>query len=191
MSIKRAKILSDVQLKKLLKLISEGENPERDKVIMLFSYKAGLRSCEMAGLTWEDLTDPEGKVLQKYVIIRGAITKNGKDRKLPIHPELYEALKILRQARPNDEKPVYALNGGYMTANNLTVYIWRMYRRSGFEGASSHSGRRTFITSLSRKHNTFGCSLKDVQLLAGHSRLSTTEAYIEPSARARSLVSSI
>ena len=53
------------------------------------------------------------------------------------------------------------------------------YRALGFNGCSSHSGRRGFITNAARKIGAVGGSLRDVQLLAGHSSLSTTQRYIE------------
>jgi integrase/recombinase XerD len=53
-----------------------------------------------------------------------------------------------------------------------------IYDELGLEGCSSHSGRRTFITRAARSVHKVGGSLKDVQELAGHSSLTTTEAYI-------------
>ena len=63
----------------------------------------------------------------------------------------------------------------------------RWYRHLGFVGCSSHSGRRTFITNAARKISTVGGSLKDVQELAGHANIRTTQRYIDanPAAQTR------
>jgi integrase/recombinase XerD len=74
-----------------------------------------------------------------------------------------------------------------MTANAVTVRFHRLYASLGFTGASSHSGRRTFITKMARRIVTVGGSLKDVQELAGHASLSTTQRYIEANADAKRL----
>lgn len=55
----------------------------------------------------------------------------------------------------------------------------RWYEQIGFHGCSSHSGRRTFITNAARKISLVGGSLRDVQMLAGHSSLRVTQRYIE------------
>lgn len=58
-------------------------------------------------------------------------------------------------------------------------------RQLGLGGCSSHSGRRTFITNAAKRISTVGDSLRDVQLLAGHSNLRTTQPYIEAHAEAQ------
>jgi integrase/recombinase XerD len=50
---KQAKILSADQIKRLLVFASTTRNPDRDKLIVLLSLKAGLRAGEIAKLTWD------------------------------------------------------------------------------------------------------------------------------------------
>jgi integrase/recombinase XerD len=50
-----------------------------------------------------------------------------------------------------------------------------MYKNAGFDGASSHSGRRTFITNLAER----GVGARVLMELAGHTNLSTTQRYID------------
>ena len=70
-------------------------------------------------------------------------------------------------------------------ANSLAQTFALLYEGAGLEGASSHSGRRTAITKWARQISTVGGSLRDVQLLAGHSALGTTQRYIEGSDEAK------
>jgi integrase/recombinase XerD len=59
------------------------------------------------------------------------------------------------------------------------------YRKLGFVGCSSHSGRGSFITQAARKASSIGGSLRDVQALAGHASLTTTSRYIEADGEAQ------
>jgi integrase len=67
----------------------------------------------------------------------------------------------------------------------LAIWFLTLYRELSFKGASSHSGRRTFITKAAKRCIEGGGSLRDVQQLAGHSSLATTQRYIEGSSDAK------
>ena len=68
-----------------------------------------------------------------------------------------------------------------MSAQSVTNWFFNLYKKLGYEGCSSHSGRRTAITRWSRKISSVGGSLRDVQSLARHSSLQMTQRYIEVS----------
>ena len=72
-----------------------------------------------------------------------------------------------------------------VSAQTIVNMFQGWYRDLGFQGCSSHSGRRTFITNAARKISTVGGSLRDVQDLAGHATLQTTQRYIDGSSESK------
>jgi integrase/recombinase XerD len=72
-----------------------------------------------------------------------------------------------------------------MKPNSLVNWFVTLFSEIGFDGCSSHSGRRTFITQTARLLHEAGGSLRDVQLLAGHRSLMTTERYIDGDSHAQ------
>ena len=69
--------------------------------------------------------------------------------------------------------------GGKMKPLIIVIWFGRAFAAVGLEGCSSHSGRRTFITRAARLVHRAGGSLRDVQLLAGHRSIQTTQRYID------------
>jgi integrase/recombinase XerD len=198
----KAKTLSNEQLSAVLGYIGEtSKHPIRDYVIVLLSFKAGLRVGEIAGLQWSDVTDAFGNVGreingERFFEVPRAIAKKGSGRVIPIHPALFAALTALRGTLPPEitkgrHHVIRGSNRPAIEANALQQYLRRLYIRCGLEGCSSHSGRRSFITQASRVAAHHGCSLRDVQKLAGHRDIATTETYIDLSAGAASLVGAV
>jgi integrase/recombinase XerD len=153
-----------------------------------------LRACEIAGVTLADVTDAEGK-LSPWIRVRGKTAKNGRARTIPMHPLIAEAISALRARHPDiDRLAISSRYGEPLRSQNaaaLATWFHRLYPKAGLQGCSSHSGRRTFGTTLARSANMHGSSLRDVQQLLGHARLDTTEKYIEPAENLMELVASL
>lgn len=174
-----AKVVAAKEVQQLLSRVADHRRPLRDTAIVLLSFKAGLRACEIAGLDWHMVTTSSG-VIADSMAIAGTIAKNGRARRIPIHPELRTALRALwKQAgKPRRGPVVVSQKGGHMTPGSVVNWFTSLYTKVGFDGCSSHSGRRTFITNTARLAAKVGGCLRDVQELAGHAALSTTQGYI-------------
>ena len=105
--------------------------------------------------------------------------KKGSGRSIPLHAELRQALLVVRQSSTGLGPVIRSERGGPMTPLSIVVWFGRVYDALGFDGCSSHSGRRTFITRAARAVHKAGGSLRDVQLLAGHRSIQTTQRYID------------
>jgi integrase len=189
---KRAKILSTDHVEDLLVFACQTRHPIRNQVLVLLSFKAGLRAGEIANLTWPMLAAATEEV-GPSIELQDRIAKKGSGRVIPIHPELHAALvKLLRLSRKPIGPVIRSERGGPMTPVSIVCWFARAYRTLGLEGCSSHSGRRTFITRAARLVHKAGGSLRDVQLLAGHQSIQTTQRYIDGDTDAqRKLVSLI
>lgn len=175
-----AKVLAPAHIRKVCKRAGRGRYALRNQLIVLLSFKAGLRACEIAGLTWCMVLTPSGRVAASLTVA-GSIAKNGRGRRVPTQPEVREVLESLHGAadRPIDGPVIKSQRGAHMTPRSIVNWFAGIYGELGFDGCSSHSGRRTFITTAARLVSKTGGSLRDVQELAGHSALTTTERYIE------------
>ena len=184
---KQAKTLSRGQVEAVLGYLAKTRRPERNKLIFLLSAKAGLRAKEIARLTWWMTNDAQGEI-GRAICLQDSASKGKSGRVIPISEELRAALIEYRKTVPHAGPYVISTERSVATSPQAILNLFhRWYRHLGFEGCSSHSGRRTFITNAARKISTVGGSLRDVQALAGHSNLRTTQRYIDenPEAHAR------
>ena len=179
---KQAKTLTKAQIDAVYGYLRLTRYPVRNRAILLLSVKAGLRAKEIASLRWEMLTDAEGN-LSDSISLTDSASKGRSGRVVPLNKDLQAALALLKAEVDECRRPspfVISSERGDKTSSYAVVNMFAAwYRALGFSGASSHSGRRTFITNAARRISTVGGSLRDVQLLAGHSALRTTQRYIE------------
>lgn len=171
-------MLTDVELKRVLAVIAQGKHSARNRVLVLLSHYAGLRVGEIATLTWGDLLEPNGEVVRQFRL-KAQHTKTNQARTVHVSVKLARELagyKSCFAQEPKRSAPLIASQkGGAFSANSLCQLLARLYTEAGLVGASSHSGRRWFITRLAHS----GVSPKVIMTLAGHRSLATTQRYID------------
>lgn len=212
MALSQAQTLTDQQFTKFMKrLTATVRRPAVERVVFLLSYKAGLRAQEIAGLEWErHILDAEGGIRTEEFMVAGSkgrakreefpvlwvssdIGKYGSKRTIRMHPMLLEAVQELRAEGLEGKFVIPSGNKRASPelrsrAHALTMRINRFYEQLDLEKCSSHSGRRTFITNAARRANFANCSLVDVQKLAGHRQLTTTQEYIDTTSQQADLI---
>jgi integrase/recombinase XerD len=182
---KQAKTLSKGQIEAVLGYLAKTRHPTRNRLIFLLSAMAGLRAKEIARLTWWMTNDSLGEV-GRAICLQDAASKGKSGRMIPLNDEVRDALIEYRRSVPNSGTYVISTERALSTSPQAIVNMFqRWYRHLGFVGCSSHSGRRTFITNTARKISTVGGSLRDVQMLAGHTNLRTTQRYIDANPEAQ------
>ncbi len=179
MAGRQAQPITAGMLRHMIAYARRSSTPDRDIVLVLLSAKAGLRACEMARLTWPMVIDGHGQIA-KILEVHDRIAKKRGGRRIPVHPVLRAALRRLQRCTEDMEGPVIvSKRGGTMRPTSLVNWFAVMFSALGYAGCSSHSGRRTFITAAARQLARTGGSLRDVQLLAGHRSIETTQRYID------------
>ena len=188
---KQAKILTKKQTDQLIWYVGTLRHPLRNEVIVMLSVKAGLRAKEIASLTWSMITDADGDIASSIHLTDKASKGRG-GRIIPLNMQLRLKLAdLLEQERQHHRfdvttSHVIRTERSEKTSPQAVVNMFASwFDDTGLIGCSSHSGRRTFITNAARKISSVGGSLRDVQMLAGHSSLAVTQRYIEGDGEAR------
>lgn len=184
----QAKVLNEKELRKVLLYVSAHKHASRNKAMLLMTHLSGMRVGEVAAVTISDVLNTDGSIKDE-IYLAADQTKGSKGRTvlLPkrlqdeIHHFLSVRFRLKELAAINYTDTSRALFNTQkepirgFSANTLSQYFHYLYKKSGIDGASSHSGRRGFITSLANR----GVNVRVLMALAGHSNLSTTQRYIE------------
>lgn len=178
--MRQAQTLTDAQLRRVLHYCRSRRHPLRDETIILTSFYAGLRAIEIAALKYADVIDEQGAVRDQFTL-RATQSKGGRTRTVYIGNKLKRALKEYQASivRHRTDMPLFpSQKGGHFSANTMCQLFLDIYKACGLRDASSHSGRRTYITKLANK----GVGVRLLAELAGHSHISTTQRYIDVNA---------
>ncbi len=168
------KSLSEAEVETLLTAPDTGDAQGlRDRAMLEILYATGLRVSELVGL-------PLGRINLRQGVVR-VFGKGGKERLVPLGEEAIHHLETwLREGRPEmlngrvSDAAFVTLRGGPMTRQGFWHLIRRYAVRAGIERPlSPHTLRHAFATHLL----DHGADLRVLQMLLGHSDLSTTQIY--------------
>lgn len=177
--MKQARVPTDAEFKRVLAVVGHTKHAARNRMAFMFSYLAGLRVGEIASLKVGDIIDGDGKV-REQLRLSAEVTKGGHARVVFLSERLQKEIERFRDGgadltRLSSETLLLTQKRTAFSANTLCQLMGQLYRQAGLDGATSHSGRRWFITRLAHA----GVSAKIIMTLAGHQNLSTTQRYID------------
>jgi integrase/recombinase XerD len=176
-NMSQAKTLTPAEIEHALGYIAQRSYPLRNRVMLLTGLWSGMRVGEIASLRVGDVRNADGTIITE-VRLSAEQTKGRQPRTvfLPqkLRDELAAYLALRRDAKP--EHPLFVTAGRRaFSPNVLAQHFHYMFRRAGVAGASSHSMRRTFITTLANK----GIGVRVLASLAGHRSIAVTQRYID------------
>jgi len=176
--MKQAKVISEMEMKRLLAVIMSKRHAARNRMAIMLSYYAGMRVGEIAALKMNDVIDAQGGV-RDQIVLASAYTKSKEARVVfvsaKLRNEIQRCLASFNTTLQSDVPFLKTQKNRAFSANTLCQLFGSLYADAAIDGASSHSGRRSFITKLAHS----GVSSKVIMTLAGHRYLATTQRYIE------------
>ena len=173
----QAATLSDAEIKRAVRFCQTRRYVIRDTTILLLSLHTGLRAKEIAALRVGDVCDDNGAVRSQFTLT-AAQSKGARPRTVFVNKQLTQQLSTYRAWRDTNDAaaPLFvSQKGGHFSANTMCQLFLNIYKQCGLTQASSHSGRRSFITRLANK----GVGVRVLAALAGHSSIQTTQRYID------------
>ena len=176
---KQAKTLSNDEIRKVLDYVATRKHSERNRAMIYTIFNTGMRVSEVANLRFKDVVDSEGAI-KREIRLCAEDTKTKEARIVfvndKLHKELTRYVKLYKPLNTN-VKFFYSqkrASDGY-SPNTLAQFFHYLFNRAGIAGASSHSGRRSFITNLANK----GVGVRVIMGLSGHRALSSVQCYID------------
>jgi len=178
---KQAKTLTATELRRVLDYTATRKHSARNRALLMTTHLSGMRVGEVASLRNSDVLDAQGNI-RTEIRLSAEQTKGNEARVVFVNDKLRKELelytRLMDKATVNPVLKFFysqkSASDGF-TANTLTQFFHYLYKRAGVDGASSHSGRRTFITNLASK----GVGVRVIMGLSGHKALSSVQCYID------------
>lgn len=179
----QAKVLSETEFRRVVNVVKKKAHSKRNIALLYCSFGLGLRAKEMASLKVHHVLGLDNNLMEE-INLDSSMTKGKKQRHVFLtNPKVIAAFQDYLDERKtsegilfNTESPLFrSQKGNSFSPNSLQQLFHRMYSDAKLQGASSHSGRRTFATTLIEK----GVDIKSVSVLLGHASLNMTAKYVQ------------
>jgi integrase/recombinase XerD len=195
----QAKVLTEKEVRKVLLFIASRKHSTRNRAMFVLLNQTGMRVGELANLRISQVINQYGEIVEEIRLAPDQ-TKGSRGRTVVLSVKAQEEIKSYLQTRfklnnllavtmTDTSRALFTTqknpSRGF-TPSTLAQHFHYMYKGAGIIGASSHSSRRTFLTTLSE----MGVSVRVLMDLAGHRSLSVTQKYLDSNpALARKAVS--
>jgi integrase/recombinase XerD len=168
----KAKILTSQEIKDVFKLLDRA----RDRALFAIGLYTGLRISEILALEQDQLFTSDGGIRYKLTV-RRLKKKNSVYSDIPLHPKLREVLKVYKEVLEPGPWLFPSARNCLRTLSRVQAHnvLCAAFSRLKYDGARTHSMRRTFLTSLSRA----GVPLRTIQEMSGHSSLAQLQEYLD------------
>ncbi len=184
----QAKVLTEKEIKKVVKVIDAKRHSTRNRCMFLLTHGSGMRVGEVASLRICDVLARDGSI-KSEVYLSAQQTKGCKGRTVYLSDKMRDEIKLYLKTRfklndllavtlTDTSRALFSnqkdCHRGFSASTACQMFHY-WYKEAKIEGASSHSGRRGFITNLANK----GVHVRILQELAGHSSIAVTQKYID------------
>ena len=157
--MKQAKVLTQTEIKRLLRVVRTTKHAARNRLVVMFSYLAGLRACEIAALKVGDvineLKDGTWEV-KSEAVLKSNQTKGNKAQTVVfssiLRKEIASYYEHSEETLEATDFLIISQKKSGFSSQTIQNLFRELYEAAAISNASSHSGRRTFITTLSEKN---------------------------------------
>ena len=151
---------------------------QRDVTMLQLTHYCGMHVGKVAALRIENVVD-ENYNVRTEILLAASITKSKRARRIfvprQMHRQLQQYINTLSSTSAPNTYLFSTQKQSHFTANTAAQHFQRLYAQAAITGATSHSGRRTYLTELAAK----GVSVRVLAEMAGHASIQTTQRYID------------
>ena len=185
---KHARVLTDAEFEALVNFVEDKRNGTRNRLVVFLTHYAGMRIGEVTGLAHKDLigkaydtadfyVDNVAYVVHPQIQLRKRAVKGKHARSVMISQRMKkEIIRYFTSFQRIDLNAALCMGyKGPMSNKTMALLLRDWMHDLGLYGASSHSGRRRYVTTLLEN----GVNIRTVQQLVGHKFMTTTQRYAD------------